>query len=233
MLSFFQPKARPAQPPQQLGKRHAADAAADVSLADAKPNLSPAEVPQTDAGPAPTFARTPRPSPGPGKKQKVKQAPLPWARPGGCAALLASKSGAGRASPGGAAVGASNGAGAGSSRDGGAGSAGGSGSAAANGVGGYCAGGSRSGGVGVKREQGYLYPVSDSDEDMGGPGGYRDNGVGGIKVEESKGPLGREGAMQTLLAMGFSELQAGRALAHTQGDVSRAAEWIFQNDRGA
>lgn len=227
MLSFFQPKARPAEPPQQLGKRAAADAAADVSLADAPraPKLSPEEVPHPDAGLAPAVARMPRPSPGPGKKQKVKQAPLPWARPGGCAALPAAKSGAGPASPGGAA-GASNGAGAGSSRNGGAGSA------AANGVGGSCAGGSRSGGIVVKREQGGVYPASDSDEDMGGPGRDRDNGAGGIRVEESKGPLGGEGAMLALLAMGFSELQAGRALAHTQGDVSRAAEWIFQDERG-
>lgn len=231
MLSFFRPKARPAEPPPQLGKRAAADAAADVSLADAPhaPKLSPAGGPQTDAGPAPAAPRPPRPSPGPGKRQKVKQAPLSWARPGGCAAPLAAKSGARHASPGGAAAGAPDGAGAGSSRDGGAGSAEGSGGAATNGVGGHCAGGSRSGGVSVKREQAYLNLASDSDEDMGGPGGYRDNGAGEIKVEESKGPLGREGAMQALLAMGFSELQAGRALAHTQGDVSRAAEWIFQN----
>ena len=53
-----------------------------------------------------------------------------------------------------------------------------------------------------------------------------------MKSEGGGGPLGRVGAMQALLAMGISELQAGRALAHMQGDVSRAAECVFQNDRG-
>ena len=233
LLSFFKPKAPPAEPPQKVGKRGAADAAADVAPADTplaqSPSPGTAKRPRLDAHPASATAPVPRASPGLEEKQEGKRAgeTPAWARPGGCAVLLTAKTGAGPASRG-----AADGAGA----SGGAGCSCGEGAGLAkrpNGEDGGSAGGSSGRRVAMKREQVSVDLATDWDRDVGAPGRSECNGAGGRGPprEESGAPMGREGAMRTLLAMGFSELQAGRALAHAQGDVSRAAEWICQNCR--
>lgn len=48
----------------------------------------------------------------------------------------------------------------------------------------------------------------------------------------TSGQLGQEEcrtAVEQLMEMGFSEHKAGRALAHAQGDVGKAAEWLLQH----